>query len=415
MADGPTDPDPRPRTGALAALKHRNYRLFWIGNLFSYTGDWLDQVALNWLVISTTGSPVMLGLVNLGRGAPMVVLGLIGGVVADRVNRRRMMMVTQVAAMLIASLLAVVVWVIDHPIWWVLVLATLRGTVVAFNLPARHSLIFELVPRNDLASAVALNTITLNMAKILGPLASAMIIAVYGVAACLAVNALSFTIVLAMLFLMRLPARPNVARSTESFRQSLAEGLRYIRRDRVVMMLVLVALVPVFFCQPYLQFLAVFAAQVFQIGAEGLGTMTALAAVGSICGGVLSARLQRDARNGGVMLVFMGLFGLSLILFAVSPVVWIALPFLFAAGSMHIAYNSSNNTILQLVVDDAYRGRVLSALFVTRGLVPLGTAAMAGLSAVVGPRAAMAGMAGIVVIFAIFLWLRVPRLRQLRV
>jgi MFS transporter, DHA1 family, staphyloferrin A biosynthesis exporter len=174
-----TGETPLPR-GTFSALGHRNYRLFWIGNLISYVGDWLDQVALNWLVISTTGSPVMLGLVNLGRGLPMIVFGLIGGVVADRVDRRRLMMVTQTLAMLIAILLAVVVYMVPEPVWIVLLLATCRGVTIAFNLPARHSLIYELVPRDDLASAVAINSISMNMAKIAGPLASAAIIAVFG-------------------------------------------------------------------------------------------------------------------------------------------------------------------------------------------------------------------------------------------
>lgn len=411
MPDGGTGP----AAGTFASLRHKNYRLFWIGNLISYTGDWLDQVALNWLVISTTGSPLMLALVNLGRGLPMMVLGLVGGVVADRVDRRLLMMVTQTLAMLVAILMAVVVLVMPDPVWTIMVLATCRGVTVAFNLPARHSLIYELVPRQDLASAVALNSIGINMAKILGPLAAAGIIAAFGIATCFAVNALSFTVILAMLFMIDLPRKLRDARKPEPFFRSLSEGLAYIRRDPVLLLLVLVALVPVFFCQPYLQFLAVFAAQVFEVGAQGLGAMTALAAAGSICGGVLAARLQRDSRKGSVMLAFMGGFGGALVLFSLSPNVWAAMPLLFATGAMHIAYNSSNNTILQLSVDDAYRGRVLSTMFVTRGLVPMGTAAMAGLAALVGARGAMGLMAGVVVLFAVALWFRAPRLRNLRV
>ncbi|MBC7140346.1 MAG: hypothetical protein H5U17_16890 [Defluviimonas sp.] len=178
-------------------------------------------------------------------------------------------------------------------------------------------------------------------------------------------------------------------------------------------MLVAVALAPAFFCQPYIQFLAVFAAQVFQSGAEGLGLMTAVAALGSIFGGLFAARISRDGRRGSTMLMFMGGFGLSLILFAAAPGIPQALPVLFLVGAMHIAYNSSNNTILQLTVDDAYRGRILSSLFMTRGLMPLGTATMALLSAAVGPRLAMGLMASVVVVFAVVLWFVMPRLRNL--
>jgi MFS family permease len=401
-----------PRPGTFAALRYRNYRFFWAGNAISFIGDWLDQIALNWLVITTTNDPVMLGLVNLGRGLPIMLFALFGGVIADRVDRRVMLICTQALAMVVAIGLAVVVAFYESAIWMILVLATCRGMIVAFNLPARHALIYSLVPREAMASAVSLNSITINMAKIIGPLASAAIISSLGITACFIANALSFTAVMAMLLMIDLP-RNTVERKAESLLASLVGGFDYMRREPVLLMLVLVALVPTFFCQPYIQFLAVFAAQVFDTGAGGLGFMTALAATGSICGGLLAAWLQRDARRGSVMLVFMGLFGVFLILFAMAPNLYLALPVLFAAGAMHIAYNSSNNTILQLAVEDEYRGRVLSSLFMTRGLMPLGTAAMALLAAGTGPRLAMASMAAVVVVFAFVLWFWMPRLRRL--
>lgn len=406
-------PGPAPRPGTFAALRYRNYRLFWSGNAISFVGDWLDQVALNWLVISTTGDPVMLGLVNLGRGLPIMLFALWGGVIADRFDRRTMLIVTQALAMLVAIGLAVVVLFFESSIWLILVLATCRGLIVAFNLPARHSLVYQLVPREVMASAVSLNSITINMAKIIGPLASAAIISSLGIAACFVANALSFTAVMILLLMLDLP-RQNVERKPESFLASLVGGFAYMKREPVLLMLVAVALVPTFFCQPYIQFLAVFAAQVFETGAGGLGFMTGLAATGSICGGLLASRIQRDARRGSTMLKFMGAFALSLILFAAAPDIYWAIPFLFAAGAMHIAYNSSNNTILQLTVDDAYRGRVLSSLFMTRGLMPMGTAAMALLAAAVGPRWAMGLMAFVVVLFALVLWIWMPRLRMLK-
>jgi MFS transporter, DHA1 family, staphyloferrin A biosynthesis exporter len=285
---------------------------------------------------------------------------------------------------------------------------------VSFNLPARHSLVYQLVPHQAMASAVSLNSMTLNLAKIIGPLASAALIASFGITTCFIANALSFTVVMAMLLLLDLPPQ-KVTRKQESFLATLVGGFAYMGREPILLMLVLVALVPTFFCQPYIQFLAVFAAQVFHTGASGLGLMTALAAAGSICGGLLASRLQRDARRGSTMLIFMAGFGLSLILFSMAPTMYVAIPVLFAAGAMHIAYNSSNNTILQLTVDDAYRGRVLSSLFMTRGLMPMGTATMALLSTAAGPRLAMSLMALVVVAFAAILWMRMPKLRQLRV
>src|SRR5690606_22137502 len=178
-------------------------------------------------------------------------------------DRRILMLFTQAAAMAVALALALTVAFVDSPIWIILLLATMRGTIVAFNLPARHSLIYDLVPRDALPSAIALNSITTNIAKIVGPLTAAGIIAVFGITACFLVNALSFTAVMAMLLLIDLPRKSPEARRSEPFARSLIEGLRYMRRERVIGLLVLVALVPTFFCQPYLQMLAVFSAQVF--------------------------------------------------------------------------------------------------------------------------------------------------------
>jgi len=405
---------PSPKAGTFEALRHRNYRLYWFGNVVSFIGDWLDQIALNWLVISTTGDPVMLGLVNLGRGLPIMLFALFGGVIADRVDRRTMLICTQLLAMIVAICLACTVAFFNASIWMILLLATCRGLIIAFNMPARNSLIYQLVPREAIASAVSLNSVTMNMAKIVGPLASAAIIASLGVTACFIANAISFTFVMAMLLMLELPPH-KVERKQESLFQSLMGGFAYMKTEPVLLMLVAVALVPTFFCQPYIQFLSVFSAQVFDTGASGFGIMTAIAAAGSICGGLLASRIQRDVRRGSIMLAFMGGFAIALILFAVAPNIYWAIPILFVVGAMHIAYNSSNDTILQLTVDDAYRGRVLASLFMTRGLMPVGTATMALIAAAVGPRLAVVLMASVVVLFAISLWIWMPRLRNLRV
>ncbi|KQY15708.1 MFS transporter [Rhizobium sp. Root482] len=404
-----------PRGGTFAAFRHRNYILMWVGNLVSNSGDWLDQIALNWLVISTTGSPIHLGLVNLARGLPNTLFAVVGGAVADRVDRRRMMMVTQTLAMMFAVSLFLLVYTGEAPIWAILILTTARGVVIAFNTPARHTLISELVPSHDLASAIALNSIALNISKVIGPLTAAAIIAGFGVAACFLVNAVTFIAVLAMLWLVNLPPKPvRVARS-EEFVTTLLGGVRYLRENEMLFLLVAVALVPTFFAQPYIQLLALFAHDVFHVGPTGLGMMVSVAAIGSIAGGLYSAWLQRDARKGSVMLLFMGGFGASLLAFSLAPNIYVATPLLFFAGAMHIAYNSSNNTILQLAVHDDYRGRVLSTLFMTRGLVSVGTATTAMLAAVLGPRFAMAIMVSIVILFAVTLWTTTPRLRHLSV
>lgn len=401
-------------SSTFSPLRHKNYRLFWFGNLVSQTGDWLDQVALNWLVVSTTDSPIWLGLVNLGRGLPIIVFALIGGVFADRVNRRAMMMATQTSAMVVAVALGVAVY-IGAPVWTIVVLATCRGLVVAFNLPVRHSLVSELVPREDIASAIALNSITSNTAKIVGPLLSSLIIATFGIVACFAVNAATFIAVLLMLFLIDLPDTKAKLSSPESFVSMLSGGLGHLRSERTLLLLVAVAFVPTFLCQPYLHILALFADDVFHISASGLGVMVAVAASGAIFGGLFAARVQRTKRTGAIMLVFLVGFGLALVAFSLSPSFVSALPFAFCAGAMQIAYNSSNNTLIQMSVADEYRGRVLSMLFMSRGVVSLGVATMATLAAFVGARAALGSMAALAICMAVALLVFAPKLRKLTV
>jgi MFS family permease len=410
-------PDQAPRRGALSslsALKHPNYRYLWLGNFISNSGDWVDQVALNWLVITTTGSPVALGLVNLARGASLFVLVLFGGVIADRFNRRKIMFVTQTFAML----LAIALWLLaatDHAtIPAIMLLVVGRGIMLAINNPVRQALISELVPREDLASAVALNAITFNLSKVIGPLIAAGILVVSDVATCFLVNAISFTVVLAMLGMMTIPDRAKPARH-EPLTRTLTSGFAYMGRNTTILLLVLTALVPAFFAQCYTQILTLFAYDVFHNDASGLGIMVAIAALGSAAGGVLAAYMQREQRSGAMMLTFMFLFGASLVGFSASPTLMIAMPLLFVAGAMHIAYNSSNTTILQLSVDDAFRGRVLATLMTTRGLISFGTFATATLAAFIGTRWAMGSMAAVVAVFAVYVRIAAPRLWTLRI
>jgi len=313
---------------------------------------------------------------------------------------------------MIAIGLAVSVW-FETSIWVIVSLATCRGLVVAFNLPVRLSLVAELVPREDIARAIAINSMTANTAKILGPMLAAMLIAVFGLMVCFIVNAVTFVAVLYNLSRISIPEREQPL-VRESFRQSLAGGLRYMRSDRTIFLLVLIAFIPTFFCQPFLQILAVLAEDVFRSGAFGLGLMTATAAVGAVTGGLLASLIQGNSRRGSVMVVFMGAFGLSLVLVAAAPSMMSALPGIFCAGAMQIAFNSSNNTLLQLSTADHYRGRVLSMLSLTRGLVPLGAATMAFLAAAVGVRVSLGSMSAVVVVTAIVFWFRSSVLRRLK-
>ncbi|MCB5204623.1 MFS transporter [Neorhizobium sp. T786] len=397
---------------AFSALSHRNYRLMWTGTLVSNTGDWMDQVALNWLVVSTTGSAFHLALVNLCRGLPILLFVLVGGAMADRLPRRRLMMLTQSAAMALATFLAVMVIWGGAPIWAILLVATGRGIFTAFNMPVRHSLISELVPKSDLPNAIALHSMTVNLTKIIGPALAGLIIGTLGTGVCFALNAVSFIVVIRSLQAMRFPPDPPRAPS-QSLGRSILEGITYVRGERTVLLLVMIALVPTFFGQPYLSILTLFAHDVFRIGPEGLGILMAFAAGGSVLGALLLASFPALAASGWWMTVFLIGFGAVLLAFAASPYLMLAPLLLFAAGAFQIAYNATNNTILQMRVPNDVRGRVISILMLNRGLVQLGTAATAGVAGMIGPRWAMAGNGLVILLLGAFILLRERRVTTL--
>ena len=394
------------------ALRHRNFRLLWTGSLISNTGDWVDQIALNWLVLQTTGSPAALGLVNLCRGVPILLFTLVGGAAADRFERRRLMLGTQGAAMVIALILAALVYSGNASLWLIAVVATARGTIVAFNLPARHSLVSEIVPRHDLPRAIALNSMTINLTKVIGPLIAGLLIASVGLAACFLINALSFLGVLWCLGAMSIP--PLIRERTGSIGRNILDGFAFIRGHTTIRLLVLVALIPMFFGQPYITMLAVFADDVYRIGPDGLGLLVASAAAGSIVGALMVSTFSDLARRGLTMLALLAAYGGLLIVFSLNPVAQLAPFILVGVGAMQIAYSACNNTILQLVVPDHVRGRVLSVLFLNRSLVSFGTAFVATLSAVIGPQWSMALSSAIMTCAALLIFLRSASMRSLR-
>ncbi|MBI2955247.1 MAG: MFS transporter [Chloroflexi bacterium] len=395
-----------------SSLHHRNFRLLWIGTLISNSGDWMDMVAFNWLVLELTGSPFYLGLVNFCRAVPVLLLTIFGGVAADRVERRKLMMITQAIAMILALLLAAMVSLGIASVWAVMVIATLRGILMSFNLPARQTMLSDLVPRDNLSNAIALNSVTLAITRIIGPSLAGILISLVGVAGCFYINGISFLAVLWTLHAMEIPPWKKSPDGV-SVRQSLVEGFEYIRSRSTIMWLVVIALVPMFFGQPYITMLTVFARDVLDIGSVGLGVLTSASAFGAIIGALMLASLKSSAPWGAIMLLGMTAFGLLLIVFSYSTWPAISVLLLIAIGIVSASYNSSNNTLLQLNVPDEFRGRVLSTMFTSRGMVPLGTAMAGILAALFGIEAAVASMGAVIVLLGIVITIVVPSLRKL--
>jgi MFS family permease len=394
------------------SLQHRNFRLLWFGNLISHSGDWMDQIAFNWLVYAMTGSAFYLGLINFCRLAPILVFTLIGGVVADRVERRWLLFTTQASAMVMAFVLAVLVSAGQIQIWMVLLIAVGRGVMNSFNQPARQSLISELVPAEDLMNAIGLNSATLNLTRVLGPALGGILIATIGVAGAFYLNGASFLAVLVALYLMRFPPRPPAQH--RSLLADLLGGVRYVRTHPTLRVLVPLALLPMLFGMPYMTLLTVFAKDVLHAGGLGVGVLTAGSGIGAMTGALAVASITRPMRRGRLMLAGLVAFGVTLFAFALSPWLPASLLAVVAVGASQQIYNATNNTLVQEYVDEAYRGRVLSTLFLNRVMVPLGTM-LAGIgTGFIGVQASVAVMGAALMVMALLVMRLAPTARDLR-
>ncbi len=377
-----------------SSLKHRDFRIIWIGTVVSHSGDWMDQIALNWLVLEITDSPLSLGLVNLWRAIPVLIFTPLGGVAADQWERRRILMVTQSIYMVLAFVLGALVTTGLVNVWEIYVIAALRGTVMSFNMPARQSMISDLVPRKDLANAIALHSATNHLTRVLGPSLGGVLIALVGIDWLFYLNGASF---LAILYTLRLLSDVGTQRKAVNHWKELKDGFAYIGRNRLLLYLVLLGLVPMFFGQPYMTMLAVFARSILEIGPAGLGLLTSVASLGAITGALAVAGLHRGPRIG-VMVSGIIVFGVSLFCFSFSRWLVPSLVFLFLAGGANVFYNATNSALIQMSVADNYRGRVLSLLFINRGLVPLGTACTGLLAETLGAPMALGAMSVMLIV-----------------
>lgn len=391
-----------------------NYRLYWFGALASNIGTWTQMVAQGWLVYDLTGSTFYLGLVGFATAVPNLFLALVGGVLADRFERRRLMIFTQTGAMIMAFLLAYLTLAGIVTVWHILAIAFVAGIVNAFNTPVRQTIISDLVPREALLNAVALNSAQFQTSRTLGPALAGLIVAALGPGWCFAINGLSFLAVIGVLLAMKLPPLLGTTRKT-SMRKNLMEGIRYVRRDPIILSLVGLATVPSFFGMPYNQLMPAFASSILHVGAEGLGVLMSCAGLGALLGALIVASLSKAAPRGLLLLLAIISFGAGLAVFASSQLFALSAAMLIAVGVSSMSYNALNQTFLQTLSEDAMRGRVMSILTVaTFGLQPLGTLAVGTVAQAVGPQAAVTGGGLVCVLFATWMLATRPVLKALR-
>ena len=383
-ASTPEDSTPTSRFPPIfRALRHRNYRLFFIGQLISLTGTWMQSVAQGWLVLRLSDSPAMLGLVAAAASLPVLLLSLPAGALTDRVSKHRLLLVSQVVAMALAAVLAGLTLTERIEVWHVVVLATLLGVVTAFEGPARQAFTVEMVGREDLLNAIALNSSIFNAARTVGPAVAGVVVALIGEGLAFAMNAASFVFVIASLLLMRLsPFRPP---SGVQRRGQLREGLRYIQNEPRVRALLIQAAAISLFCFAYIPLLPVFARDILHVGASGLGMLSAVSGLGALTAALMLAQFG-DALPRGRLVRLAALLQPGLLI-AFSASRWLPLSLLLIgiAGWAGVTTMALTNTLIQAIVPDLLRGRVMSVFtLLLMGLSPMSGMLVGGLAQVVG-------------------------------
>jgi MFS family permease len=369
-----TAPASRPGRMALMlrSLRHRNFQLFFAGQLISLVGTWMQIIAQSWLVYRLTGSSLLLGSVGFASQIPVFILAPIGGSVADRHNRHRLVVATQSVMMVLAFLLAWLTLTGRIHVWHIFVLAALLGVVNAFDIPARQTFIFDMVGKEDLMNAIALNSSMFNGARVVGPAVAGILVASVGEGWCFFINAVSFIAVIAGLLMMRV-RKPDPYLGVKSTLENVIEGFQFARHAAPIRALLLLVGLVSLVGMPYSVLMPIFADQILHGGARGLGILMGATGVGALIGALALASKHGLRGLGKWVAVTSGAFGVSLIAFAFSKSFWLSAALLVPAGLTMMVQMASTNTLIQAMVPDQLRGRVIalySMMFM--GMAPFG-------------------------------------------
>lgn len=382
------------------ALSHRDFRLFWLGAFLSNVGTWMQAVAQGWLVLLLTNSPFWLGLDGFMATAPGFVFTLLGGVFADLIDRRRLMLYTQVVAGIAAMGLAVLVWTEAVNRWMVLGFSFVTGCCMALASPSFLAMTYDLVGREDLANAVAMNSTQFQLSRVVGPALAGVAFHFFGLAGCFFANGLSFIAVVAALWVVR-PARSTIASHSVKDRRALwrdlLDGFRYVRNRPRVSALLLLSGINSLFGAPYFTLVPIYARNIFNLGETGLALMMGTAGAGAFVGALLIAYLGDFRRKGWLVLGGSIAFGVFIANFALSSRLWLSLVFLFGVGFSVVVCIANINTLLQKLVTDQMRGRVMSMFILSfMGTMPIGSIVAGAVSNHFGPQHTLA-VGGIIV------------------
>ena len=398
---------------ALRSLRHRNFQLFFSGQLISLIGTWMQTVAQSWLVYRLTGSGLQLGAVGFASQIPVFLCAPLGGIVADRTNRQYVVIATQTASMVLAFILAALTLFHIVQVWHVYLLAALLGVVNAFDIPGRQSFLVDMVGKDDLMNAIALNSSMFNGARVIGPAIAAVLLARLGEGWCFFANGVSYIAVIAGLVMMRVHAPARVSVNTSPW-EHMVEGFQYVNRTAPIRTLLMLLGVVSITGMPYVVLMPIFADKILRgggqelaslmgshdLGAVRLGILMGAAGVGALLGALTLAVRSEVKGLGRWVTVCCAGFGVSLILFAVSKSFWLSVFLLLPVGYFIMLQMAASNTLIQVMVSDEFRGRVMAVYsMMFMGMAPLGallggalsdrlgaplTIAIGGLAAVAG-------------------------------
>ena len=413
------------RTSALAALRYRDFRLFWFGLLVSNIGTWMQMFGQGYLVVLLAVrdgvpqlAPLYLGLVGLARAVPGLALGLFGGALADRTDRRRLLLVTQSAAAVTATILATLAITGKINIAEILLLGALNSTIFAFDAPSRQSMVPRLVPERDLMSALGLNSAAFNGPQIIGPVIGGLLFApfadtpTFGAGLLFYVNAVSYLAV--VVALLKMEPVPILGQSNQvPMLDSIREGLAYIRQDVVIRWIIVLAATTALFARPYIQLLPAVAHDRLHVGAVELSWMLAASGLGALLGSLATAALGGLKRRGAVLIASAVSFGIFLVLFTMQRALLPSLPLLVLLGFSTMVFLGMANGLLQTRSPDHLRGRVMSVYtMVFMGLMPLGSMVMGSIGSVAGTSSGLLAGGVACTVVALYAALRIAPLRE---
>ncbi|EKQ51630.1 MULTISPECIES: MFS transporter [unclassified Clostridium] len=355
------------------ALKHDNFRYYWIGMCVSLIGTWMQNIAQPWLAYTLTNSPFLLSLIGIAQFTPMLIFSLFAGVIVDKFPKKKILVFTQLSSLIITLILAILVWIGQVQYWHILVLSTILGVINTIDMPTRQSVVIELVGKEDLMNAIALNSMVFNLARIIGPAIAGIVMGYEGIAFCFFINAISFGAVLISLIFIKLTPVERKAKKNADVIEEIKDGLRYIYKKKILLYTVFVLAIVGTFAMNFNVLVPVFAKQILNQNEAGFGILMSFMGFGSFLGAMFIATQSKTGPKKFMIYIVPLIVGVSLIITGYTNMYLLTGIFLAITGFFFIAFTSSANSTLQLNSNNEYRGRVMSVYaLVFSGSTPFG-------------------------------------------